>query len=459
MTRNPLNASGASSFRAPASPAGTGCGPSPSALSTVAKAHISSDSASSRSLRPWVLLLAAGSGRRMADATGGTAKQFLLWQGLPLYWHSALTFSRSAAVAGIIFVFPSAELEERRRELTRLDAHGDLGLPWLAVAGGAERHDSVWNGLQAVPPRTAHVLVHDAARPFLSARLVHAVCKALQDGAVAVVPGLPVTDTIKLVENHTVCETLPRHRLVAVQTPQGFQRAALETAHAERLRQADGATAMPVTDDAMLMERMGHAVQIVPGEKDNMKITTPEDLALLHRQEAMPLPRTGMGYDVHRYASESEAPSARPMKLGGVLIPGAPGVLAHSDGDVLLHALMDALLGCACLGDIGQHFPDADPTLDNISSSLLLDRVLELCRASGLRLCHADLTIVAQRPRLAPYKEEIRSNIARLLGLPSSSVNVKATTEERLGFTGRQEGIKAYAVVSALATSPRNSDA
>lgn len=408
--------------------------------------------------RPWALVLAAGSSRRMGQATGGTAKQFLLWQGAPLYWHSALTFSRSAAVEGLVFVFPAGELEARQHELRRLDAHSELGLPWLAVAGGAERHDSVLNGLRAVPPQVQHVLVHDAARPFLSARLVHTVCQALKDGATAVVPGLPVTDTIKLVDKDVVCETLPRHRLVAVQTPQGFLRPALEAAHARRLCRPDSPEALPVTDDAMLMEQLGHAVRIVPGEKTNMKITTPEDLALLRQPQDMPEPRTGMGYDVHRYASDADAPGARPMKLGGVPIPHAPHVLAHSDGDVLLHALMDALLGCACLGDIGQHFPDADPALDNVSSALLLDRVLERCRAAGLRLCHADMTIVAQRPRLAPYKEEIRTHVARLLGLSPSAVNVKATTEERLGFTGREEGIKAYAVVGALATFPRNSD-
>ena len=158
----------------------------------------------------------------------------------------------------------------------------------------------------------------------------------------------------------------------------------------------------------------------------------------------MPRPCTGMGYDVHRYGP------GRPLKLGGVPIPDGPEVVAHSDGDVLLHALMDALLGCAGLGDIGRHFPDNQARFEGISSAVLLDQVLEMLYGAGVTLCHADLTIVAQAPRLSPFREEIRKNVARLLGLDKAHVNLKATTEEGLGFTGRAEGIKAYAVVSAL---------
>lgn len=403
--------------------------------------------------RPWALLLAAGRGSRMAAATGGTSKQFLIWKDSPLYWHSALTFSRSSAVAGIVFVFPPGELARCEAEVRALDARQPLGLPWAAVEGGAERDDSVRNGLAALPGAAVHVLIHDAARPFMSARLVRTVQAELAAGAVAVIPALPVTDTIKMVEGARVLSTLPRHRLVAVQTPQGFARAELEAAHAARMEEAARGQGQPVTDDAMLMEAAGHAVRVVPGEKTNVKITTVEDMALLSPPPSLQ-PRTGMGYDVHRYAQDAGDPKARPMKLGGIAIDKAPAVLAHSDGDVLLHALCDALLGCACLGDIGEHFPDADARFDNISSAILLDQVLTRVRRAGLRLCHADMTIVAQRPRLAAFKDAIRRNVARLLQLPPEAVNVKATTEERLGFTGREEGIKAYAVVSALYAPP-----
>ncbi|MDE5878577.1 MAG: 2-C-methyl-D-erythritol 4-phosphate cytidylyltransferase [Desulfovibrio sp.] len=390
---------------------------------------------------PWAILLAAGSGSRLAPALGGRAKQFVPLDGAPLYWRSALVLSQSGAVAGIVFVFPEAAREAEAARIASLAAGDDLGIPWLAVAGGAERQDSVRLGLDALPCGAAQVLIHDAARPFLTAALVRRVCAALAEGAPAVVPGLPVTDTIKLVDAAApdlVRETPPRHGLRAVQTPQGFDLALLREAHAR----ADAAA--PATDDAALMEALGQPVRIIPGEAANVKITNPEDLALLRGPEPAALPCNGLGYDVHRFGGE------RPLRLGGVEITGAPGVLAHSDGDVLLHALMDAILGCASLGDIGQHFPDSDRAFAGISSALLLDRVLELAAGAGVRLCHVDLMLVAQKPRLSPWREEIRANVARLLGLGRERVDLKATTEEGLGFTGRMEGIKAWALVSAL---------
>ncbi len=391
---------------------------------------------------PWAILLAAGSGSRLAAALQGGAKQFLLWEGAPLYWRSAQVLSQSAVVGGIVFVFPEDCRHAEAERLAGLVARDDPGIPWCVVSGGPLRQDSVRLGLAAVPAAVRHVLVHDAARPFLTAALVRRVCAGLGDGYPAVIPGLPVKDTIKLVDAAApdlVVRTPARECLRAVQTPQGFDAALLRAAHARAC--ADG---MRATDDAALMEAMGHPVRIIPGEADNVKITTPEDLALLRAPASAPLPCTGLGYDVHRYGN------GRPLRLGGVEIPGAPGVLAHSDGDVLLHALMDAILGCAALGDIGQHFPDSDPALEGISSALLLDRVLELAPGAGVRICPADLTIVAQQPRLAPWRAEIRANVATLLGLAREHVNLKATTEEGLGFTGRGEGIKACAVVSAL---------
>ncbi|MDR2055364.1 MAG: 2-C-methyl-D-erythritol 2,4-cyclodiphosphate synthase, partial [Desulfovibrio sp.] len=219
----------------------------------------------------------------------------------------------------------------------------------------------------------------------------------------------------------------------------GFNAGLLAQAH-ERA----GERGFAATDDAALMEKAGHSVRVIAGEPKNVKITTPEDLAMLAETPA-PCPRVGMGHDVHRYGGN------RPLVLGGVAIPGGPKVLAHSDGDALLHALMDALLGCAGLGDIGQHFPDSDMRFENIPSSVMLNEVLAMTRNAGIRPIHADMTIVAQIPRIHPWREEIRNNVARLLNLPAGRVNLKAGTEEGLGFTGRREGIKAYAVVSALA--------
>lgn len=393
----------------------------------------------SASIHPWALILAAGQGRRLAAATGGTAKQFLLWRGVPLFWHAARAMSRSASVAGLVFVMPQEGLPEAQEYVTQWHRREDLGLPWLVTAGGPQRQDSVRCGCDALPAGVTHVLIHDAARPFLSPGLVRRVCAALAEGAVGVIPVLPVTDTIKIVTHGRVTATLPRQELAAVQTPQGFALDVLRAAQAHA-----AATGLSATDDATLLEALHHAVQTVPGEAANMKITLPEDLLRLREADAFVETRTGMGYDVHRYGSEGH-----PLILGGLPIPGAPKVLAHSDGDVLLHALMDALLGCACLDDIGRHFPDSEPRYAGISSAILLHHTLDLVRDAGLSPCHADLTVVAQIPRLAPYRDAIRKNIAHLLQLPCDHVNLKATTEEGLGFTGRVEGIKAFALVTA----------
>ena len=387
--------------------------------------------------KPWAVILAAGTGSRMSEATGGRAKQFLIWKGIPLYWHSALAMSRSAAVGGIVFVFPPEALQREEAAARRL---GDLGLPFLAVSGGELRQDSVLRGLNALPSGVSHVLVHDAARPFLLPDLIHRVCGALSEGNAAVIPAVSVVDTVKITDGAFAVQTLPRERLVAAQTPQGFELSLLLDAHRKAREEH-----RVVTDDASLMEHSGHAVRIVPGSYTNLKITRPGDLRLLgFGEKTHVLPRTGFGYDVHRFGS------GRPLKLGGVPIPGGAEVRAHSDGDVLLHALMDALLGCAALGDIGRHFPDNRGEFENISSAVLLSEVLAMLRQSHLVPYHADVTIITQKPKIQPFREEIRSNIARLLSLPETRVNVKATTEEGLGFTGRVEGIKACAVATCI---------
>lgn len=408
-------------------------------------------------MHAWAIVLAAGSGTRLASAGLTTAKQFIDHRGAPLYWRSARTFASVARVRGLVFVFPQDRLEAERERLTALDAGRALGVPWRAVAGGALRQDSVAAGLAALPRECDAVLVHDAARPFATAALSNAVLDALAAGAPGVVPGVAVTDTIKQTEHGLVTHTPDRSGLVAVQTPQGFALTPLRQAH-ERAH-AEGWT---VTDDAALLERCGLPVHMVAGEAANAKITTPEDLAMLdddtardpwdaRKGQARLIPCTGWGYDVHRYArQEDTGRPARPMKLGGVPIPGGPEVVAHSDGDVLLHALTDALLGCVGGGDIGQHFPDTDAALDNANSAVLLDEVLRLTRAAGLEITNVDLTIIAQVPRLAPWREQIRRNVCRLLALDETMVNVKATTEEKLGFTGEKKGLKAVAAVTGL---------
>lgn len=386
----------------------------------------------------WTIILAAGRGSRLAPATGGTRKQFLHHEGHPLYWRSVLTMSAIPELAGVVLVFPAQELDRRSAELETLKDIADPGVRILTVRGGDSRQDSVRMGLAALPRDCDRVLVHDSARPFFTPALVRSLLDGLTDEIGGVVPAIPVTDTIKQVESDHVLGTLPRETLRAVQTPQLFPTALLRRVHDQALQDD-----WSVTDDAGMIERAGHGVRIVPGETSNLKITTPEDLRVLAPPAPQPLPCTGFGYDVHAYGGN------RPMVLGGMPIAGAPFVKAHSDGDVLLHALCDAILGCLGQGDIGEHFPDNDDRFDNISSAILLSEVMDKARGQGLVISHVDLTIIAQTPRLTPHKAAIRGNVARLLELCDAQVNVKATTEEHLGFTGRKEGIKAVAVVTA----------
>lgn len=385
----------------------------------------------------WTIILAAGQGSRLAAHTGGARKQFLRHEGHPLYWRSVMTMCAVPNLSGVVVVFPPQELEPRRAELDELKNTFDPGLPVLAVSGGDRRQDSVRLGLAALPRDCARVLVHDSARPFFTAALVQALIAGLTDDVGGAIPAIPVTDTVKEVQGDLVLATPARESLRAAQTPQLFHLPLLRRVHEQAL--AEG---WEVTDDAGMIERAGLAVRVVPGETANLKITTPEDLRVLATPAPPSAPCTGFGYDVHAYGGD------RPMVLGGMPIAGAPFVKAHSDGDVLLHALCDAILGCVGLGDIGDHFPDSDDSFENISSAILLSEVLDKARGLGLSIAHVDLTVIAQTPRLSPHKAAIRSNVARLLELPDSRVNVKATTEERLGFTGRKEGIKAVAVVT-----------
>ncbi|GAB7080417.1 2-C-methyl-D-erythritol 4-phosphate cytidylyltransferase [Megalodesulfovibrio paquesii] len=398
----------------------------------------------------WCIILAAGGGTRLQAATGGRAKQFLELDGRPLYWRSALTMRGLPEIAGLVFVAPEANLPEMDAEIRQLWVDDALNLPWRLVAGGVRRQDSVRHGLAALPEDCDQVLVHDSARPFASAALVRRLLEALRPGGQlglgvqAVIPGLPVTDTIKTVEADTVLHTLDRATLRAVQTPQAFALPLLREAHARA--QAEGWEA---TDDASLIERLGQPVCLVPGEETNVKITTPRDLALLQPAQQALLPLSGWGYDVHKYG-DADDPKARPMKLGGVPIPKAPSILAHSDGDVLLHALTDALAGLICAGDIGTRFPDSNPAFEGMNSAIFLHEMLHDVWAADVMLTHADLTIIAQIPKIGPYREAIRKNVALLLKLDPAQVNVKATTEEGLGFTGEKKGIKAVALVSAV---------
>ena len=391
----------------------------------------------------WAVLLAAGQGSRLASATGGQSKQFLDWKGAPLYWESACRFAACGNIAGVLFVFPpECTDEEAARIASRAQADFPADFLWKVTAGGTLRQDSVRLGLQALPGSCRKVLIHDAARPFVSTEVIARVLRGLEQEK-GVIPAVPVVDTIKIVDNDAVVATPDRRQLVAVQTPQGFDLKVLRLAHEHAERNG-----WSVTDDAALLERLGIRVLVVQGDNANLKITNPEDLSML-REKGRPC--TGFGYDVHKYAVEgnSSAQPSRPMLLGGVPIPDGPRVFAHSDGDVLLHALMDALLGCVGEGDIGQLFPDSSMDFDNVSSVFLLEQVRARAIQKGLCVEHVDITVIAQIPKIAPYRDQIRKTLSRLMDMDEGRVSIKATTEEGLGFTGEKRGIKAIAVVTA----------
>lgn len=379
----------------------------------------------------FAIIPAAGAGRRMGKET---PKLLLTLGGRPVLAHTLSAFERASLVEGVVVVASESTLDACRREVVER-----FGLRKVSalVLGGAERQDSVRAGLEAVRGRAEIVVVHDGARPFVTPRLIDAsVEQCRRSGGVVV--AVPVKDTVKVAEDGRVVETLDRSRLWAAQTPQTFPFDLLYDAHSRAL--AEGFRG---TDEASLVERGGGTVTLLEGSYDNIKITTPEDIALgemILKRAAGGGFRVGYGYDAHRLVE------GRRLMLGGVEIPFEKGLLGHSDADVLCHAVADAALGAAGLGDIGRHFPSADPQYKDIPSLVLLTRVADLLKRASARLVNVDATLVAERPRIAPYAEEMRRNIGRGLGLSPDRVSVKATTNEGLGFPGREEGMAAWAV-------------
>ncbi|HVI92666.1 MAG TPA: 2-C-methyl-D-erythritol 2,4-cyclodiphosphate synthase [Anaeromyxobacter sp.] len=370
--------------------------------------------------RVGAIVAAGGSGLR-----AGVAKQWLILGGETVLRRAARLVARCEAVDELVAVVPPGE---EARGAAEVDG---LGKPARAVVGGAARADSVRNGLAAVSG-CAVVLVHDAARPFASAALAARVAEAAaRDGAA--LAAVPVTDTVKRAAGDRVAETLDRRVLWLAQTPQAFRRDVLLGAYA-----AAGDDASVATDECALVERTGVDVTIVPGEPGNFKITGPEDVAraraLLEAPVAM-----GVGYDTHRFAE------GRRLVLGGVEFDG-DGLLGHSDADVCAHAIGDAILGAAGLGDLGRHFPDTDPQWKGVSSLALLRAIAAKAGERGWRVGNADVTLAARRPKIAPRSEEMRARLAEALGVAAAQVNVKATTGEGMGFVGRGEGIAAHAV-------------
>jgi len=379
-------------------------------------------------IRVAAVVVAAGRGLR---AGGDRPKQYRLILGEPVIRPSLLTLAGHAAIAAVQPVIHSDDAALYREATAGLDL-----LP--PVHGGAARQASVRAGLEALEThRPDLVLVHDAARPFATDALItRAIAAARTSGAA--VPVIPVADTVKTVDAAgAVTGTIDRAHLRMVQTPQAFAFAALLEAH----RRAQAAGREDFTDDAALMEWAGGKVTTFEGEAGNVKLTTNADFA---RAEAAKLAalsdvRTGFGFDVHQFGDGDH------VMLGGVRIPHKQGLSGHSDADVVLHALVDAILGALADGDIGVHFPPTDPQWRGASSDRFLGFAVERLRTRGGVIAHLDVTVVCEAPRIGPHRDAIRSRVAEIAGISVDRVGVKATTSEKMGFTGRGEGMAAFA--------------
>lgn len=388
------------------------------------------------SILPLAALVVAGGRGLRAGGTG--PKQYRLLDGRPVLAHALAPFLAQAAIGRIAVVIGAGD------ETRYADAVAGLTDERLAppTQGGATRQDSVRLGLSALAEAgfDGAVLIHDAARPFVSAALIEAAIEAIGQERVAAIPALPVTDTIKRIDAAgRITETPPRDKLVSVQTPQAFGFRSLLAAH----EAAFAAGLDGFTDDAALMEWAGHPVATFAGDPANVKLTHPEDFLRAGGAAGRAfVVRVGTGYDVHAFTAGDH------VWLGGVRIAHERGVLAHSDGDVALHALTDALLGALADGDIGTHFPPSDPQWRGAASHRFLAFAAERVRARGGRIDFLDLTIVCEAPKIGPHREAIRQAIATAAGLRIDQVAIKATTSEKMGFTGRKEGLAALATAT-----------
>ena len=376
--------------------------------------------------RAAVVLLAGGQGMR---AGFEVPKQLAMLGAKPVLRWSLDAFAEHPAIGGGVLVANHDVVA----------AAGILPARWISADPGAERQQSVANALRALADweDDALVLVHDSARPGVTASLIDRLLAALVD-AEAVIPTLPVPDTLVEQTAHLAGKVVDRGALARVQTPQAFRLGTLRRAHAEAVEAA-------ATDDAQLVRRLGVSVATVPGEARLHKLTYAEDMAILTGLlgiGTMTRTAVGLGYDVHRLVAN------KPLWIGGIEIAHSHGLEGHSDADVGLHALTDAMLGALGDGDIGDHFPPSDPQWRGAASHRFLGFAADRVTARGGRIDHVDLTIIAEAPKIGPYREAMRTRISEILAIPVERVSVKATTTERLGFTGRREGIAAQAVAT-----------
>lgn len=379
-------------------------------------------------MRVTAIVAAAGAGTRLG---GDVPKQLRELGGRSILERSVDAFAGHPAIAETIVVLPPSLAAAPPAWLR------ERGPRVRVVAGGARRQDSVANGYDAVDTSADIVLVHDAARPFVTADVISRVIEAAAAHGAAIA-AVPVSDTVKRVDSRgsdpVIVETIPRDALFLAQTPQGFASDVLRDAVAL------GRSGVEATDEAALAERAGHHVLIVNGAQSNVKITTAEDLEAAGRSVASEPGRVGTGYDLHRLVP------GRRLILGGVDIPAEAGALGHSDGDVVCHAVTDALLGAVCAGDIGEHFPDSDPKWKDASSVGMLKQIAGLVRSRGFAPVNVDVVVILERPKLGAYRSQIAQSLASALGISADAVGIKAKTNEGVDAVGRGEAIAAHAV-------------
>jgi len=380
-----------------------------------------------------VVILAAGKGSRAGGDGQALPKQYRALGGIPVVNRTLTAFAEHDRIGEIVVVVHADEQDMFAR--TAAPFADRLRAP---VIGGATRQESALAGLETLAPLAPqNVLIHDAARPFVSPGLIDRVIDELGEND-AVVPALPVSDTLKKERGGYVVETLERSSLRTAQTPQGFRFGAILDAHKAAAKTAENG----FTDDASIAEWQGARVALVEGDKGNVKLTTAEDFAMAEKQIAAGESRVGQGFDVHAFGDGG------PLILCGVTIPHPRGLTGHSDADVGLHALTDALLGAIGDGDIGTHFPPGDPTWAGAASDRFLSDAAARIRTRGGTIINVDVTIICEEPKIGPHRQAMIEAIATILEIEPGRVSVKATTTERLGFTGRNEGIAASATAT-----------
>jgi 2-C-methyl-D-erythritol 4-phosphate cytidylyltransferase/2-C-methyl-D-erythritol 2,4-cyclodiphosphate synthase len=383
------------------------------------------------------IIAAGGRGQRFG---GAVPKQFLAVGGCSILERSVALFLAHSAIDEVVVALPAELLADPPSFLRSSQK------PLHLVAGGARRQDSVISAFKAANERSDLIVVHDAARPLATSDLVSRTIAAAAESGAALA-ALAVSDTLKRSACNPadagsaellVAETIPRESIFLAQTPQAFRRDVLRDALAL------AGTLVEATDEATLVERAGRPVRLVQGEATNIKITTREDLQIAETIVMGGKPartgRAGVGYDLHRLVE------GRPLVLGGVTIPFGRGLMGHSDADAVCHAITDAILGAAAEGDIGRHFPDTDPAWHNASSIELLRRAAQLLRERGLEVGNVDASVIAERPRLAPYIDAMRANVAGALGVSTTRISIKGKTNEGVGELGRGEAIAVHAI-------------